>query len=85
LCANNVCLSARDSTKLSPKGAKEDKGRNREKGDGLRSTGIRDLYDGGMGNSFQFMHCWYILINEPKWTSWLMTAGFLRAPRGGGE
>jgi hypothetical protein len=31
LCANHVCLSARDLVKSSPKGAKENKGRNREK------------------------------------------------------
>jgi hypothetical protein len=34
------------------------------------------LYDGGIGNSFQFMHCWFILKNKPKWTSWLMAVGF---------
>jgi hypothetical protein len=31
LCANHVCLSARDSAKWSPKESKEDKGRNIEK------------------------------------------------------
>jgi hypothetical protein len=31
LCANHICLSARDSTKSSPKETKEDKRRNREK------------------------------------------------------
>jgi hypothetical protein len=31
LCAKHICLSARDSTKSSPKETKEDKGRNREK------------------------------------------------------
>mgnify|MGYP006934362150 CR=1 FL=1 len=31
MCTNHICLSARDSAKSSPKGAKEDKGRNEEK------------------------------------------------------
>jgi hypothetical protein len=31
LCANHVCLSARDLVEPSPKEAKENKGRNREK------------------------------------------------------
>jgi hypothetical protein len=31
LAANNICLSARDTAKSSPKETKEDKGRNREK------------------------------------------------------
>jgi hypothetical protein len=31
LCANHICLSARDLAKSSPKETKEDKGRNREK------------------------------------------------------
>jgi hypothetical protein len=31
LCANHICLSARNSAKSSPKETKEDKGRNREK------------------------------------------------------
>jgi hypothetical protein len=31
LCANHICLSARDSAKSSPKETKEDKERNREK------------------------------------------------------
>jgi hypothetical protein len=31
LCANHICLSARDSAKWSPEETKEDKGRNREK------------------------------------------------------
>jgi hypothetical protein len=31
LCANHICLSARDSAKSSPKETKEDKRRNREK------------------------------------------------------
>jgi hypothetical protein len=36
------------------------------------------LYDGGSGNSFQFMHCWNILKNEPKWTTWLVTGGYIQ-------
>jgi hypothetical protein len=31
LYANHICLSARDAAKSSPKGKKEDKGRNKEK------------------------------------------------------
>jgi hypothetical protein len=31
LYADHICLSVRDSTKSSPKGTKEDKGRNKEK------------------------------------------------------
>jgi hypothetical protein len=36
------------------------------------------LYDGGSGNNFQFMHFWNILKNEPKWTTWLVTAGYIQ-------
>jgi hypothetical protein len=31
LCANRICLSAKDLAKSSPKGTKEDKGKNKEK------------------------------------------------------
>jgi len=29
------------------------------------------MYEGIIGTTFKFIHCWYILRNEMKWNEWL--------------
>lgn len=29
------------------------------------------MYEGIVGTSFKFLHCWYLLRNEMKWNEWL--------------
>jgi len=32
------------------------------------------MYEGIVGTTFKFIHCWFILRNEMKWNEWLVTA-----------
>jgi hypothetical protein len=42
----------------------------------------KTLYDGGSRNRFQFMHCWNIVKNVPRWTTRLLTGGYIQNQNG---
>ncbi|KAG2659249.1 hypothetical protein PVAP13_1KG262015 [Panicum virgatum] len=43
------------------------------KSDGDKVKDALQMYEGIVGTTFKFIHCWFILRNEMKWNEWLAT------------
>jgi hypothetical protein len=76
LCANNLCLSSRDSVKSSPKGAKGNKGRNRESTLDWRAPDGLVLPTGQSGVHWTVRCCKAQIVNNKNRDVYLYVCGF---------